>query len=395
VERVKRIALLPIAQAVTRAPEARWWTSPIAANSQQYVEWPGEHGGPPALTATATELATWRTATIEDEQSAQERPEDPSAPWSGHWWSALVPSRIPSTTRSNPGLGAVGLALVEDGFGQKNARCRPVSPRPGARIYEISSPEDWTELVGRYPIDVSNSRRHDWWRTTGWAGRWLTSGFRRRSADLDLLHIKSALAWGDGICLGSCPHQTEGTFQVNNTARRPKIMVSADGQGLVSQSGALLLGEAARVTGLGEALTAGLARWRAPRAVHDPGKIIADLVMALALGGDCLADIAVLRSLVHHPCAGGREAADAPEVPPGHCPARLTQLMSTVSSARPGGYPGVPAVDRAERHRAPISERTGSRVPAPHEGASPLGLAARRQACSLPELPFTKNPLVA
>ena len=46
---------------------------------------------------------------------------------------------------------------------------------------------------------------------------------------------------------------------MNNTARRPKITVSADGQGLVSQAGALLLAEAARVTGLGEALTAGLA----------------------------------------------------------------------------------------------------------------------------------------
>jgi hypothetical protein len=31
------------------------------------------------------------------------------------------------------------------------------------------------------------------------------------------------------------------------------------------------------------------------RAVHDPGKIAADLAAALALGGDCLADIAVLR----------------------------------------------------------------------------------------------------
>jgi hypothetical protein len=30
--------------------------------------------------------------------------------------------------------------------------------------------------------------------------------------------------------------------------------------------------------------------------VHDPGKIIGDLAMALALGGDCLADVAVLRS---------------------------------------------------------------------------------------------------
>jgi hypothetical protein len=184
--------LLPVAQAVTRAPEARWWASPIAANSQQYVEWPGEYGGPPALMATAAELATWRTATIEDELSARERPDDPSAPWSGHWWSAPVQSRIPSTTRSIPGLGAVGLALVEDGSDQRTAHCWPVVPRSGARIYEISSPEDWTELVGRYPIDVSKSRRHDWWRTTGWAGRWLIPDFAAVAADYDAVHLSVA-----------------------------------------------------------------------------------------------------------------------------------------------------------------------------------------------------------
>ena len=49
------------------------------------------------------------------------------------------------------------------------------------------------------------------------------------------------------------------------------------------------------MTGLGQGLSDGLARWRAPRAVHDPGKIVADLAAAVALGGDCLADIAVLR----------------------------------------------------------------------------------------------------
>ena len=82
---------------------------------------------------------------------------------------------------------------------------------------------------------------------------------------------------------------------MKNTVRCPKITVSADGQGLVSQAGVLLLAETPRVTGLGQGLSAGLARWRAPRAVHDPGKIVADLAVALALGGDCLADIAVLR----------------------------------------------------------------------------------------------------
>ena len=84
---------------------------------------------------------------------------------------------------------------------------------------------------------------------------------------------------------------------MQNTARRTKITVSADGMGLVPQAGLLLLAETLRVTGLGEGLAAGLARWRASRAVHDPGKILTDLAMALALGGDCLADVAVLRAL--------------------------------------------------------------------------------------------------
>jgi hypothetical protein len=64
----------------------------------------------------------------------------------------------------------------------------------------------------------------------------------------------------------------------------------------VSGAGGLLLARAAQLTGLGQGLSAGLARWRPGRAVHDPGKIITDLAVALALGGDCLADVAVLRA---------------------------------------------------------------------------------------------------
>ena len=82
---------------------------------------------------------------------------------------------------------------------------------------------------------------------------------------------------------------------MKSNARSSRVAVSSDGRGLVSQAGAVLLWETMRVTGLGRGLSAGLARWRAPRAVHDPGKVIADLAAAVALGGDCLADIAVLR----------------------------------------------------------------------------------------------------
>jgi hypothetical protein len=50
------------------------------------------------------------------------------------------------------------------------------------------------------------------------------------------------------------------------------------------------------------AISAALARWRKDRAVHDPGKILLDVALAVALGRDCLADVAMLRG--EQPCSG-------------------------------------------------------------------------------------------
>ena len=75
----------------------------------------------------------------------------------------------------------------------------------------------------------------------------------------------------------------------------PRVRVDAAGAGVVSQAGAVLLVETARATGLDRALSTALQRWRRPGARHDPGKVVLDLAVALAVGGDCLADIAVLR----------------------------------------------------------------------------------------------------
>jgi hypothetical protein len=65
---------------------------------------------------------------------------------------------------------------------------------------------------------------------------------------------------------------------------------------VVSQAGAVALVETVRAAGLDHGLSRALARWRKPLARHDPGKIVTDLAIALALGGDCLADVAVLRA---------------------------------------------------------------------------------------------------
>jgi hypothetical protein len=60
------------------------------------------------------------------------------------------------------------------------------------RVYEIHGPGQWTALVDRYPLDVSRSRRHNWWRITGWAGRWLIPDYTAVAEDWDAIHVSAA-----------------------------------------------------------------------------------------------------------------------------------------------------------------------------------------------------------
>jgi hypothetical protein len=126
---------------------------------------------------------------------------------------------------------------------------------------------------------------------------------------------------------------------MNNSARAARVSVSADGRGLVSQAGAVLLWETMRVTGLARGLSDGLARWQAPRAVHDPGKIVADLAAAVALGGDCLADIAVLREQPH---LAGPVASDPV----------VSRLVRSLAGDAPRALKAIRAVRASARERA-------------------------------------------
>jgi hypothetical protein len=83
---------------------------------------------------------------------------------------------------------------------------------------------------------------------------------------------------------------------VKRTQWRPWLPVVAGGESLIYSAGGLLVTQTARVWGLDQALSAGLRRWRHARASHDPAKILLDLAVMVALGGDCAADIAVLRA---------------------------------------------------------------------------------------------------
>ena len=65
--------------------------------------------------------------------------------------------------------------------------------------------------------------------------------------------------------------------------------------GIASLAGASLLTTTARAVGLDRALSKRLSAWTPVGASHDTGKIVLDLAVALAVGGDCPADVAVLR----------------------------------------------------------------------------------------------------
>ncbi|MGA7244681.1 MAG: hypothetical protein WBX19_15950, partial [Terracidiphilus sp.] len=67
------------------------------------------------------------------------------------------------------------------------------------------------------------------------------------------------MTWKNRACRESSPASSKGTFQMQDTAsRRPKITVSADGTGIVSHAGGVLLTQALRATGLDAGLSAGL-----------------------------------------------------------------------------------------------------------------------------------------
>jgi hypothetical protein len=84
-------------------------------------------------------------------------------------------------------------------------------------------------------------------------------------------------------------------LRVQRDGRRFTVDVASDGEGLVSHAGAGLLAEAADALGLTGEASRGLAGMRRRRGGHDPGRVVRDLAVMLADGGDCLADLRAVR----------------------------------------------------------------------------------------------------
>jgi hypothetical protein len=84
-------------------------------------------------------------------------------------------------------------------------------------------------------------------------------------------------------------------LKVQRDGRNVTVEVTSDGDGLVSHAGSMLLAQVADKSGLTRALSVRLADLKQRRSGHDPGRVVRDLAVMLADGGDCLADLGAMR----------------------------------------------------------------------------------------------------
>ncbi len=83
-------------------------------------------------------------------------------------------------------------------------------------------------------------------------------------------------------------------MQVHATTPLSRIEVACDAGGLTSRSGTALLSGLADALGLTSALSEAL-RVHSRKVRHEPGRVVRDLAVMLADGGDCLSDLGALR----------------------------------------------------------------------------------------------------
>jgi len=84
-------------------------------------------------------------------------------------------------------------------------------------------------------------------------------------------------------------------LKVTHAGRQITVEVSSDGEGLVSHAGSALLAQVADKSGLTRALSRELGPLQLRAGSHDRGRVVRDLAVMLADGGDCLADLGAVR----------------------------------------------------------------------------------------------------
>jgi len=192
-------ALLPLAAAVLAAPGTAWWRTDVDT-SAQWVTSPTRNGRLVPASSTgpvASVLASWSENHEREEADRSERGVTAARNVGGAWWSTPHNygrshgewARPLSSTRRLSTLGALELALVEDSFGDEEARLQRLTATRPLRVFEVHAPGDWASLVTRYPRSARWARVGSWGASTGRHEQWLIPDYRKVAADYDGIHV--------------------------------------------------------------------------------------------------------------------------------------------------------------------------------------------------------------
>lgn len=173
-------ALSTVARQVMAVPAIQWWWQPGEAE-QWAIDWRSSTGAAPPKIPRQT-LTEWsRKERAQEERAARDFPLDPHANVSGAWWS--IPHGLVHTVGQVP----AALSLVEDSLGWADAATVPV--HGAGRTLEIGTAADWISLCRRFPLEITASRRHDWFRVTGRQGRWVIPDWEHVAGEWDAVHL--------------------------------------------------------------------------------------------------------------------------------------------------------------------------------------------------------------
>lgn len=186
--------LVPVAEALVRAPGAAWWWDHIDRGGQRWLDFSGRGDPPLDAAGAAAALAEWDEETSAGEWSepGERAPWDTGIRATGLWWSGPLVGGLPETTRGVAGLPALQQQISEDSPPDGSWPLWSFPVPDGARVLEIDGPATWSELVAAHPREVTYGRRHDWWAWTGWRGRWLIPDWPAVAREWDAVHVSVA-----------------------------------------------------------------------------------------------------------------------------------------------------------------------------------------------------------
>ncbi|MDN5731622.1 MAG: hypothetical protein L0I94_10640 [Yaniella sp.] len=183
------LGLQRVAQHIATSQLTAWWCTPAYIPAQYAVQW--EDARLPAIPddIQAALLAARHRERTEEHTARTERDADPTANWTGEWWSH-PPKTMPSSTRLLCDGSPAGLWFVEDHLGWEGADSVELIAPKDASVFEIHGADDWAELCARFPLEVTAQKRHDWYRTTGRTGRWVLPDWVQVADHYDAVHLQ-------------------------------------------------------------------------------------------------------------------------------------------------------------------------------------------------------------